>query len=427
MLAFMQEFEPWWRFAVALLIGALIGLEREFIQQRSGEGQFAGLRTFGLIGLLGAVAAFLTSELGPLPALVAYAGIILLVVGSYVTGNLREDDQEGITTEVTVLLTFLLGGMVFWSRVELAVALGVVTAVILSFKFEFHTLVRRMSREDVRAMLQFALVALVILPILPDRALDPLGVLNPFRIWLLVVFISGIGFVGYILMKVLGAEKGIGLTGVLGGLVSSTATTMSFSTRSKQNEGFSAHYALAIVVASCVMFPRVAIEALVVHPPMLDIILMPLAAMLLAGLLAAVVLWRTGQQETETNQEAIELNNPLRLGSAIVFALVFALVLVVVRVADEWFSTAGVYIAALITGLTDVDAITLSTSQLAQRGQMAEEVAGGAVVIAALVNTAAKGVIAYTAGSAYLRRAVALAFGFVLVVGVVSGLIFVWL
>ncbi len=414
--------EPWWRFGVALLIGALVGLEREFAQQKQGEPDFAGIRTFSLIGLLGAVTASLSQEFESLSiALVAFGGLILLTVASYVGDVIRTKEEEGITTEVSVMLAYLFGAMVVWDKAEIAISLAVVTALLLSLKGRLHEAIRRMHAEDLRVTLQFGLVAAVVLPLLPDRAIDPLGVVNPFQVWLLVVFVSGIGFAGYILMKVLGAEQGISLTGLLGGLVSSTATTLSFSTRSKETPSLSSHFAQAIVITSSVMFPRIAIEVLVVYSPLLRYVIVPLAAMLGAGVIAVILMWRRHRQEEEIGDEkAVELKNPLKLSTAIMFGLVFAVVLIVVELAQGFFGAAGVYVASVITGLTDVDAITLSVSELAGSGQIAPQVAGTAVIVAALTNTIVKAGIAYSVGSPQLRRVIVRVFGATVAVGIVS-------
>ena len=188
MITQLLNLEPWWRFAAALLIGALIGLEREFVQQRSGEQEFGGIRTFALMALLGAVAAFLTDQYGPLIFLAVYLGLILLLWASLLASSMR-GVEEGITTEVTALLVPLFGAMMIWNQPAVAAALGVITALILALKPRLHGAARRMSAEDLRATLEFSIITAVVLPLLPNEGFGPYGVLNPFPIWLLVVFI----------------------------------------------------------------------------------------------------------------------------------------------------------------------------------------------------------------------------------------------
>lgn len=418
-MSHLINLEPWWRFAVALLIGALIGLEREFIQQKEGEPDFVGIRTFSLISLLGAVTAHLSAEFGFAPALIAFVGLIMLSIAGYVGDIVIRSHRGGVTTEVAVLLAFFLGAMVIWDRAEIAVALAVIIALLLTLKRPLHELARRMDVQDLRYTIEFALVAAVVLPILPNETVDPFGVVNPSQIWLLVVFVSGIGFVGYVLMKVLGAKQGVGLTGLLGGMVSSTATTLSFSGRSKQSPALSEHFAQAILLASTVMFPRVLIEVLVVYAPLLRVVALPLVAMLLAGLIVVLVLRRRSAGH-EPEEGAVDLANPLRLTTALMFGLVFAVVLVAVRLAEQFLGDTGVYIASIITGLTDVNAITLSAARLAGSGQLSNQVAGSAIVIASVVNTFAKAGIALVVGAPRLRRMVIWTFGAVLIVGLAS-------
>jgi uncharacterized membrane protein (DUF4010 family) len=208
--------EPWWRFGAALLVGALIGLEREFVQQRSGEREFAGIRTFSLMALLGAAAAYFAEREGIALFLLGYGALALLIIASYVGEVIRQHD-EGVTTEVAALLTPLLGAMMIWGAPELGAALGVIIALILAMRPRLHGMARGMTGEDLRAILEFSIITAVVLPLLPNRGLGPFGVLNPFQIWLIVVFVSGIGFLGYVLMKVLGAKRGIGSPGIRAG------------------------------------------------------------------------------------------------------------------------------------------------------------------------------------------------------------------
>lgn len=414
--------EPWWRFAAALLIGALIGLEREFVQQRSGEPDFAGIRTFSLIALLGAVGAYMAEQFGLLLFVVTYLGIALLVWVAYI-GDIYKGREEGITTEVVALIVPLLGAMVIWGNFELAAALGVVTALVLALKPRLHGMARRMSAVDLRATLEFALITAVVLPLLPNQSFGPFGVLNPFQIWLLVVFVSGIGFLGYVLVKVLGAEQGVGLTGILGGLVSSTATTVSMAGRSKSNPELSPLFGTGIVLASSIMFPRMLAEVAVVYPPLLRIVGVPLGAMLLVSIAAAAIMWRRGRFREASYRKEVKVSNPLRMTVAITFAIAFSAVLIAVRGANELFGDTGVYVASALTGIVDVDAITLSASDLALYQQIEPRVAALAITVAALVNTISKGVLVWILGAPELRKTIVRAFGLILLAGIVSSVV----
>ena len=222
-------------------------------------------------------------------------------------------------------------------------------------------------------------------------------------------------------MKYLGPERGIGITGLLGGLVSSTATTLSFAGRSKTNAGLSTVLAQGILLASCVMFPRVLVEVAVVNPGLVRQVVVPLAAMLIAGVIAVYILWRRGRAEEKVDHGGVELSNPLRLKTAITFGLVFAVVLVVVEAANEYFGSAGVYIASILAGITDVDSITLSVSNLSMKGLLDTRVAAIAIILATIMNTIAKAVMAMVLGTPRLRRLVSRAFGFVVLAGLISG------
>lgn len=418
----LLNFEPWWRFAAALLIGALIGIEREFVQQRSGERDFAGIRTFSLMALLGAVSAYFSQQNSPSIFIAAYIGLALLVLVSHV-GNVYREDEEGITTEVVALIVPLLGAMVIWEEVALAAAIGVITSLMLALKPWLHDLARRMSEEDLKATLEFSVITAVVLPLLPNQEFGPYGVINFFQIWLLVVFVSAIGFFGYILIKILGAEQGVGLTGVLGGLVSSTATTASLAGRSKENPRFSSILVRGIILASCVMFPRILIEVAVVYPPLLRIVSLPIGVMLIASLGIVLYLWRRRRAGEQESREKVEVSNPLRLSTAISFGLAFAVMIIVVRAANEYFGDAGVYVASALSGLTDVDAITLSASELASYGQIQPHVAATSIILATLVNTAAKAGMAWVLGAVELRRTIVIAYSLVLFAGIISSVL----
>lgn len=423
----LLDFEPWWRFGVALLIGAMLGMEREFFQQKESTPDFAGIRTFSLIALLGSVAAFLVADFGLLPVALSLGGLILLTTVSYQGAIVRSGKETGITTEVAVFLTFLFGVLVMGDQGKVAIALAVLTSLLLALKGKLHAIIRRMNDEDLRVALQFALVAAVILPLLPDRAIDPLGLLNPFQVWLMVVFVSGIGFSGYVMMKVLGPSRGINLTGILGGLASSTATTISFSTASREHPTISAYYARAVVIASSVMIPRVLLLVLAIDPPLLRVVSIPLGAMLVSGLVIIFILQRRNKTNESDFERSINLTHPLKLSTAIKFGLAFAVVLMIFEFAHDSFGSIGVYFTSAIAGLTDVDAITLSVSRLVRNSHIDYRVAGIAIVIAVIMNTISKGAIVFFTGSQELRRTVIFSFAVILLAGLFSSVFIFWI
>ena len=422
------DLEPWWRFGAALLIGALIGLEREFKQQQSEVADFAGLRTFSLISLLGAIAGYLARDVGVWPAIAAFVGVMLLAIASHIASLFRRRKSErrpGTTTEVASFISFLLGWMVMADTRggQVAVGLAVVIAVLLALKPMFSRIIEKMSKEDLYTILQFGILAAVILPLLPNQGYGPGGILNPFRIWLFLVFISGIGFIGYVLMKWIGPEKGVGITGILGGLASSTAATVGFAGQSRQEPRLSDMLALGILLASAVMFPRQIVLALVVFPPLVRLIAIPLGLMLVAALVAALWLWRRHRRKEEDETQGVQIENPLKLRTALTFAVIYAIVLIAANYAQQHLGSAGVYLISFIAGITDVNAITLTISDLARNATIPAQVAALGILISGITNTASKGVIAYSLGSPELRKHIVPAFGLIVVVGIAASLL----
>ena len=397
---------------LAIGLGALVGLERE--QSESG-GAFAGSRTFPLIALYGAVVqAFFPAVL---PLAVGTLAVPLTV--AYV-GKMWYKDDIGLTTLIAALVTVVLGAMAMHSDRGAVVAIiaGGAVTVLLSVKDPIHEFADRIEENERRASAKFILVVLVVLPALPDRPLDVLYGLNPRFVWLMVVFVTGLGFVAYVLGQTLGPERGIALTGIVGGFVSSTATTVSMAEKTTQNTTLYHVCAFAVVTASIVMFPRALIEIAVVNPDLLPTVALPLGAMTVVGAVAAGVLyWRTASDETV---EPEELKNPFRLRPALLFGVVFAVVLLISESANEWFGTSGVYATAFFSGLADVDAMTITLSRLAAEGTISTQVATTGIVIAAIANTFVKVALAWALGTDKLGRLVAIVLGVV----VLSGLAF---
>ena len=254
------QFELFYRFGSALVLGLLVGLQREYASRREDDEDrenFAGARTYALLALLGCTAAFVAEQAGSAWIL----GAVLLVFGALLTvgyGVSAQHGELGITSEVAAIITVLAGALCFWGMLEIAAALAVSTTVLLALKLQTRSLARRLTDEDVRATLTFAVLTLVVLPVLPRESIapPPFDVLVPYKIWLMVVFISGISFLGYVLIQLVGTERGVGITGLLGGLASSTAVTVSFAQRSNDAVGFAKPFALAILLAWTVMFVR---------------------------------------------------------------------------------------------------------------------------------------------------------------------------
>ncbi len=282
--------------------------------------------------------------------------------------------------------------------------MGVVTTVLLAVKGEFRQFVKVITQEDVFATLQLAVITAIILPVLPNRTFGspPFDVLNPSQIWEMVIFISGINFLGYILVKAVGTKKGLGISGLLGGLASSTATTMSFSERSKSQTGMEKPFAVAIIVAWIIMFIRVIIEVAVVNTQLLSYVWPALGAMGLAGLIYAVYLYLS---QSAIDEEELDLSNPFELGTAIKFGFIYALVLLAIKTAEMYIGEKGIYLTSIIAGLADVDAITLSIADLTRAGGSIPLESGKfAIIIATISNTLTKGALVFSIGSKTLRK-----------------------
>jgi uncharacterized membrane protein (DUF4010 family) len=382
---------------VAAAVGALIGLERE--GSESG-GTFAGSRTFPLLALYGALVQSFFPGMAP----VALATVLLPLTVAYAAKVALEGDI-GLTTLVAAVLTVVLGAMATHSErgMVLAVVVGGVVTALLSAKGPIHNFAEGVDDDERRATVKFILVVFVALPLLPDREIEALSGLNPRFVWLMVVFVSGLSFAAYLLSQVLGTERGIAATGMLGGFVSSTATAVSMAEQAAENPTLYQVCAFSTVVAATVMFPRALVEVAVVNPSLLPHVAVPLGAMTAVAAAAGVaVYWRaTATMEAET-----EIENPFRLRPALFFGAIFAVVLLVSEQANAVLGSSGVYATAFVSGLADVDAMTLTLSRLAAEGTVSEPVATTGIVIAATANTLVKAGISWVIGTRQLGRIV---------------------
>jgi uncharacterized membrane protein (DUF4010 family) len=420
----VESLDPYPSLALALLVGLLIGLEREHSRPApdAGRGFPGGIRTYPIFALLGAVGTMLNHTLGPWP--LAVAGLALSAFLAITLWRDAEKGHMGLTSEGSALLTFLLGALAlsqgvlepFTRRAAVVASVAVATTLLLSQKTQLRDFSARVSRDDVIATLKFLVVAVVVLPVLPDAGYGPWGALNPFLIGLMVVLVAGMSFVGYVGMRVGGPRRGLLLTGIVGGLVSSTAVTIASASRSKTTPGLSRLTALATVAASSIMFARVLVMVLVSERSVLGPLLLPLGVTALAGSLTSGVLALQERKEKHDDTE-FSLQNPFELSSALKFGAMFVVILLVSRWAIDSFGARGTYLAAVLAGLTDVDAITLSLTNLVKAGQLAPDVAARAIVFATASNTVVKGALAVVLGSRAFAARVALTFAVMLSVG----------
>ncbi|MFW6027176.1 MAG: MgtC/SapB family protein [bacterium] len=381
---------------VALAIGLLIGAERGWQDRELEEGgRIAGLRTFGLIGLAGGLSAVVGKSIA---AWVVPAGLLALALIMAVA-FLRQSQRTGsvgVTTIVAALTTFLLGALPVLGMGTVAAGAAVVTALLLGLKPRLHALLRHMEEADLMAVLRLLVISVVVLPVLPDRGYGPGGTLNPYEIWWMVVLIAAISFSGYVAIKVMGPKRGAALTALLGGLISSTAVTISLSRLSGRHPGLSRELGGGVVLASTAMFLRMAVVIAVIAPGVLMAAAVPLTAMTLAGAVSAVLLL---SRVKDSGGQVPAPENPLQLSVALSFGLILAAVMLISHLVSERYGDPGLYAVAAISGLADVDAITLSAARMAL-DEITIEVAAQAIVIAALANTAAKaGIYLLLAGS----------------------------
>ena len=392
------------RFAAALGLGLLLGIERE--RKRDAELFFGGVRTFALIALLGAVGAFMERELNQGWLIIAaFVALSALVIVSYATTAAR--GELGITTEISAMLAFIVGALCGWQHMGVASVATVVCLLLLTFKDFLHRLARRVELADIEATLRFAVISVIILPLLPNQNFGPppLDVINPYKIWLMVVLIAGLNFLGYVLVKVLGNEHGLALTGILGGLVSSTAVTLSFSQRSQREPEMSSAFVLAIVIAWTIMFLRVVIMVGIINRALAASLAVALGCMALAGLLVCLALWRRRAHETGVVTAGA---NPFELGEAIKFGLLFGIVTIVAKAAEVYLGATGLYLAGAVAGATDVDAIALSMANRATTTPESIKIAAYTIVIAVISNTLVKaGMVAFM-GAPAMRRTIVL-------------------
>lgn len=386
---------------IAVLIGLLLGLERE--RSRDGEQLFAGIRTFPLFSAAGYVGALASLSGAPLvlPA-------VLIAIGAMsVVAYLREPpEKSGVTTEMAGVLCALLGALVAFGHAPVAVALAIVVTLLLTLKAPLHRIAGAVSEQEILAILKFAVVALILVPLLPARALGPYGALEPRRLGIIVVMLAGVSLVGYLLVRLAGGRAGWPLAGLLGGLVSSTAVTLSFSGRARESREIVRALAVGILLASTILYARGAVVILLLDRPMGWHAAPRLGVLLLVGLLIAGLQFRylkTGPAD------AAQLGNPVELGRAVVMAAAFATVILAARVAQARLGTAGLWAVAAVGGLVDVDSVSVAAARMRQQG-VTVEAASGAFLLATLTNLMFKAGAVLIAGGRELARRVVPAF-----------------
>jgi uncharacterized membrane protein (DUF4010 family) len=397
----------------------LIGVERE--HSHIGREKSSGLRTFILISLFGTLSAMLAETYAAIILAAAFIGIILIICLGYIATVYLEKDI-GLANEVAAIITFLLGVMCYLSEFQyLAIILAIAVTTLLATKRTTHEFAQKLKDVEVLDTLKFAVMVLIILPLLPNRnmTLYDSFALNPYEIWMMVILISAISFVGYIFIKWLGADRGIGITGILGGLASSTAVTTTMAQKVKENDLLSDACVFATIIASAVMFIRILVVVFIINSTLLPYLLIPLLAMAVTGILIAAVVWH---KRTDVKTQ-VSLKSPLSIIPALKFGIFFAFVLLAANAANIYFGEAGIYAASMFSGLADVDAITLTLSTMSGSGLVHTKTAVIAITLAAMSNTIVKFSIAYLFGTHRFGKRVGAIFGVMIIVGAIALLI----
>jgi len=410
----MVEFTFLQNFMIALALGALIGLEREYARYKKRGHDYAGIRTFPLISLFGALAAYFGDIISPWVLLGSMVLVGVLIIISYFVGVEMSRKYHGATSEVAGFITFFVGVLCYYGEYTFAAFIAIVMTIILYARSILHNFAEHIKKKELADTLKFAVVAFIILPFLPDKGYGPYELFNPYLVWVIVVFVSGISFAGYFLMKWFG-EKGLTLTAILGGIASSTVLTTSFAQRSKKESVLFQVLALGVIIANGIMLLRVLFLLFFLNSDVYIKILIPFV--LLEGVLgvAGYILWRKIAPAKHEKLHHLELESPFTFLPALKFALIFSSVLALTKLAGIYFADKGVYVISLISGFFDMDTVVISMAKLVGT-TITAEVASRSIVLAVITNTLFKGGIAYTLGGKDFRTIVLIVFGIEIIV-----------
>ncbi len=411
----MEPLQNFKLLGITLAIGLLIGLERGWHTRDKDEGmRIAGLRTYGLIALLGGLWGVLAQQADILLMGFAFLALTFVLLVAY-SKSIKKFEDYSITSMVASLITFTLGALTVYGHATLTAATAVVITLLLGFKPLLHGWVNKLEQHELEATLKLLLISVVMLPILPDRSFDPWGVINPYLIWWLVVLIAGISYLGYFAIRIVGNRHGPVLTGLFAGLVSSSALTLNLSRLSKAHPEMQNALAAGILTACGTMFIRTLVLTFILNSALFKILIPALMVMGVFTYVMAYLFWRYSLQSQPTEEMALE--NPFQLMLAIKFGAFLVGILLLSKVLSLHFGDMGAYVVAATSGMADVDPITLSMSQLSKEG-LGLHVAALAILIAVAVNSAVKSIIAFAIGNLTLGLRV----GTTLAIAVVAGL-----
>ncbi|CAH0533176.1 hypothetical protein VST7929_01038 [Vibrio stylophorae] len=401
--AWMTEQHTIWNLIISLLLGAIVGTQRGWVMRNSQDGsRVAGIRTFSLVGLLGGLVGILGHLLSPLLIGFVLIALVLLACIAFFIQQKKSDDIS-ITGVVSLMVTYVLGVLAVSGQVVLAAAAAVITALVLDNKKELHQALQKLQAYELDAGLRLLLISIVLLPLLPNQGFGPWQALNPYEIWWMVVLIASISFVGYFAIKIGGAKRGILFTSVFAGLSSSTALTLQFSQLSREQKSISPLLASGILLSCGTMFPRLVIVLSVINPQLVKLLWPVVLVMMIALYLPAWWIWRTS--DVGLVEQPKEQSNPLALQSALFFGVILALIMLLSHLLSDWFGSAGTLILAALSGITDVDAISLALGRQSTQS-LAVSTAALGILIAASVNTFVKMCMVISIGDTALWRRV---------------------
>lgn len=394
---------------LALVLGFVIGIQREMRTHYNNYKEFGGSRTFAIISFIGYLSAFI-SGFSQFFMIAAFLATGLIIIASNVISQINEK-QRGMTTEFSALTAFLIGALLNFMEHKYVIFCAVVLLLILNLKDKIQELEKYIGKDDLNAAVLFLAMTFVVLPVLPDKTIDDFGLFNPYNVWLMVVLIAGISFAGYITVRIFGSGKGIVLTGLLGGLVSSTVVTISLSRKAAANNEISQKAAVGIMLASTIMLVRATLIISIFNRALLDSLFLAFAVAFVISLgVVAFFYLRSKQEEFKTME--IEYKNPFDLKEALILGLFFGLVIALVKLAKEYVGDSGVYVVSFVSGISDVDAIILSLSDIAGR-DIDIRVASIGIAAAVITNNVTKFLIAYSIGTRGLAKTVGFYYLFV--------------
>ncbi|MBY0518157.1 MAG: DUF4010 domain-containing protein [Bacteriovoracaceae bacterium] len=390
-MSLIESVHPFHQLIISIILGLFVGLQRQWADSPTG-----GVRTFSLISLLGTLSAFLSQKYGPLSFVIGAMGVITCIaIGNFSRiSELQRQTKLGLSTEVSMLVMFVIGILIVEFPIWIAVSSAGALAVILQSKMELHEFATRFTAKELKSIMQFVLLSLIIFPIVPNKTIDTLNVINPHDVWLMVIIIVGVGLAGYIIYKFFGRSAGTLLSGILGGVISSTASTVNYSKRFMLNPALEKSSATIIMIAWTVVYLRLGLEVILVSSRFTSVFL-PLFIFFTISSLCSLYFWVNGNNE---KSEMPSQDNPSEIKVALIFGVLFSVIIFVVAYVNEHWGKQALFLVAFLSGITDMDAITLSTAKLVETQKIEPVIGTKILIIAASSNTIFKAAMAWLFG-----------------------------